>query len=118
MQFMKLSKTDDFTRRSFLALGTSAAAGLPALLGAPKHIPIGLELYSVRDQVKQNVNNAVRQVANIGYEVVEIHAIYLNYTIQQATALRKAMDQVKIRCVSTHNTLKAIEVGTSRIRLS
>ena len=106
---MKLREPDYSTRRSFFALGASATAGLSAVLGAHKHVPIGLELYSVRDQVKQNVNNAVRQVAKMGYEVVEIYSIYLDYSIEQATELRKVMDEVKIRCVSTHNNSKALE---------
>lgn len=76
--------------------------------GAGKRVPIGLEMYSVRDQMKENPNNAIRQVAKMGYEVVEIYSIYLEYSVAQATELRKVMDEVKIRCVSTHNNAKAL----------
>ena len=96
------------SRRSLLALGASAAAGFPGILGAAKRVPIGLELYSVRDEVKKDVQAAVRQVAQMGYEVAEIYSIYLDYTPEQAKDLRKVMDEVKIRCVSTHNSEKAL----------
>jgi sugar phosphate isomerase/epimerase len=95
------------SRRFVLALGASAA-GLPGVLRAAKHVPIGLELYSVRDEVKKDVQAAVRQVAKMGYEVVEIYSVYLDYTTEQAKDLRKVMDEVKIRCVSTHNSDKAL----------
>ncbi|MCW5976790.1 MAG: sugar phosphate isomerase/epimerase [Bryobacteraceae bacterium] len=106
---MRQTEPDIPSRRAFLALGASAAAGLPRMLrAARKHVPIGLELYSVRDHVKKDVNDAVRQVAKIGYEVVENYSIYFDYTPEQARLLRKTMDEVKIRCVSTHNSDKAL----------
>jgi sugar phosphate isomerase/epimerase len=109
IQIMKPTEPNNPSRRSFLALGASAAAGLPTVLGAArKRVPIGLELYSVRDEVKKDVQAAVRQVAKMGYEVVEIYSVYYDYTPEQTKALRKVMDEVKIKCVSTHNGDKAI----------
>ncbi len=45
---------DNVSRRSFLAL--FAAAPLWAALSANKHIPIGLELYSVRNDPEKRPN--------------------------------------------------------------
>jgi len=88
------------TRRSFLA--TAAATPL-VLQAARKHVPIGLELYSVRDQLKQDLMGTVREVAKLGYEGVEFYAPYFEWTPAYAKEVRKLLDELKIRCYSTHN---------------
>ena len=58
------------TRRSFLA----ASATLPWALRASassSSIPIGLELYSVRDELAKDPEGTVRAVAQLGYQCVE-----------------------------------------------
>ena len=89
------------SRRSFLAAG----AMLPLALRATpaKKIPVGLELYSVRDQLEKDVMGTVRAVTKMGYEVVEFFAPYHDWTedfTKQAGAL---LDDLGIRCNSTHN---------------
>ena len=89
------------TRRSFLA--TSAAAGCALATPAGKNVPVGLELYSVRDELAKNDMGAVRAVAQMGYQVVEFYAPYFDWTDAQAKHMRTLMDDLGIRCYSTHN---------------
>ncbi len=98
-----------FSRRSFLAL-TAAAPAVPAL-ALTKRIPIGLELYSVRDELKQDLAGTVRAVAKLGYEDVEFYAPYFQWTEAQAKDVRKLLDDLGIRCLSTHNGPPSFEEG-------
>ena len=91
-----------FSRRSFLAM----SAGLPWALksvASSNSIPVGLELYSVRDALKQDPEGTVRNVAQMGYQAVEFYAPYFEWTEAQAKQMRKLMDDLGIRCYSTHN---------------
>src|SRR5687767_7404866 len=89
------------SRRSFLAV--TAAAPL-TLAGQTKRIPIGLELYSVRDQLKEDLTGTVRAVAKLGYECVEFYSPYFEWTTAQAKEVRKLLDDLGITCPSTHNS--------------
>ena len=72
--------------------------------GAPsKSVPVGLELYSVRDELQKDPQGTVRAVAKMGYQCVEFYAPYFEWTAAQAKDMRKLMDEVRIRCYSTHN---------------
>lgn len=90
-----------FSRRSFLALG--AAAPLARTGAQGKRLPIGLEMYSVRNTMQQDLNGTVTAVAKMGYEVVEFYDPYHVWTADQARDVRKLMDGLGIRCNSTHN---------------
>ncbi|MGC1618859.1 MAG: sugar phosphate isomerase/epimerase family protein [Candidatus Acidiferrum sp.] len=89
------------TRRSFLAL----AAMLPWALrtSASSPIPVGLELFSVRNALKLDPTGTVRAVAGMGYQCVEFYAPYFDWTEAQAKDIRKLLDDLGIRCYSTHN---------------
>jgi sugar phosphate isomerase/epimerase len=69
--------------------------------------PVGLELYSVRDALMKDLTGTVRAVAKIGYQVVEFYSPYYSWTPQTATEVRKLMDDLGIRCPSTHNDSRA-----------
>jgi sugar phosphate isomerase/epimerase len=94
-----------FSRRSLLAL----TAAMPILSGASKRkqIPVGLELYSVRDQLKEDLIATVRSVAKMGYEDVEFYSPYFDWTAEYARQVRKLLDDVGVRCLSTHNDAHA-----------
>jgi sugar phosphate isomerase/epimerase len=70
---------------------------------ADRSIPVGLELYSVRDALKQDPEGTVRAVAQMGYQAVEFYAPYFEWTDAQAKQMRKLLDDLGIRCYSTHN---------------
>ena len=99
---MKTQNT--FSRRSFLGFLAAAPLGAAATAAAAaKHIPVGLELYSVRNDLKKDLAGTVRQVAKLGYKCVEFYSPYYQWTPTQAKEVRREMDDLGIRCYSTHN---------------
>jgi sugar phosphate isomerase/epimerase len=62
-----------------------------------------LELYSVREALKNDAEGTVRAVAQMGYQAVEFYAPYHEWTEAQAKQMRKLMDDLGIQCYSTHN---------------
>jgi sugar phosphate isomerase/epimerase len=96
---------DNLSRRSFLAFLT--ATPLWATLTSHKHVPIGLELYSVRNDLKNDLTGTVRAVAKMGYECVEFYAPYYDWTLDDAKNVRKELNALGIRCYSTHNSAKS-----------
>jgi len=100
------------SRRSFLTTVGAAALGSALPAGAfqrRKPLPIGLELYSVRDQLTKDLPGTVRAVAKMGYEVVEFYSPYLQWTPEYARDVRRLLDEVNLKCLSTHNSRAALE---------
>jgi len=97
--FLGMIQLPSITRRGFLA----AAAATPLAFSAGKGVPVGLELYSVRNEMTKDTVATVRAVAKMGYEVVEFYAPYYSWTTDYARDMRKLMDDAGIRCNSTHN---------------
>ena len=99
--------SSSLSRRTFLAL----AGAVPfALRGsaAPTTVPVGLELYSVRDALQKDLMGTVRAVAQAGYTLVEFYSPYYTWTPQQASDVRKLLDDLGVRCLSTHNDNRAL----------
>jgi sugar phosphate isomerase/epimerase len=97
-----MDKTHSVSRRTFLA----ASGALPFMLrsaAAQSRIPVGLELYSVRNELMKDQMATVRTVAKMGYQVVEFYSPYYQWTTETAKEIRKLMDDLGIRCLSTHN---------------
>src|ERR1022692_2085035 len=118
------------TRRNFLTVSGAAATALVAqaapnsVFAAPapasgnatpateaKKYPIGLELYSVRTELARDLPNTLQNVAKIGYEVVEFYAPYFDWTIPYAKDVRTQMDDLGLRCFSTHNQIGSFTPG-------
>ena len=111
------------SRRAFLALA-GAAAGSATLAGRsafasplspwsqgaksagkkPGTVPVGIELYTVRDALKADLMGTVRGVAKMGYEVVEFYSPYYDWTPQQASDVKKLLDDLGVKALSTHNS--------------
>jgi sugar phosphate isomerase/epimerase len=91
-------------RRSLLQLAAAALAS-PALAAKKKkkRIPVGLEIYSVREEEKKDLPGTLGALAKMGYEGVEFWAPYLEWTPEYAKEIRKRLDGLKMRCFSTHN---------------
>jgi len=93
------------SRRALLAI----AAGAPLACTSPtpqpesKKIPISLELFSVRNELKEDLMGTVRAVAGLGYDGVEFFSPYFEWTPEYAREVRKLLDDLNIRCYSTHN---------------
>src|SRR5262252_4346545 len=103
----QMTSFNSISRRSFLALAGAA----PFVLAAHKvkSVPVGLELYSVRDELAKDLMGTVRAVAKQGYEVVEFYSPYYQWTTDYAKDVRKLLDELNIKCLSTHNGRNALE---------
>jgi len=122
------SSADALSRRKFLAVSgmvpavllaqtasvRTLATEIPAAKGS--RYPIGLELYSVRGELAKDLPNTLRQVAKMGYEVVEFYAPYFDWTPAYAKEVRSRLDDLGLRCLSTHNHLGAFTPGEGMAR--
>lgn len=89
------------SRRSFLALSAALPWALRA--GAAPAVPVGLELYSVREALQRDPFATVRAVAQMGYQCVEFYAPYFDWSESQTKEMKKLLDGLGVRCFSTHN---------------
>lgn len=96
-----------WTRRKFMASGALLPWALrfadAQAAPAANTIPVGLEMYSVRDALGKDPTGTVRAVAAMGYQGLEFYAPYFAWSEAQAKEMRKLLDELKIRCFSTHN---------------
>ena len=65
------------TRRDMIKWSAAGAllTGVPQL-SQPNRIPIGVQLYSIRDECAKDFDSALRQVAAMGFEGVEFGGYY------------------------------------------
>jgi sugar phosphate isomerase/epimerase len=111
------------SRRAFLAQ-SGAAALLPSALPALAHAlesplrpktaavpPIGIELYALRTELARDLPNTLRTTKQLGYELVEFYAPYMNWTLPYAKDVRLMLDDLGLRCRSTHNALSSLVPG-------
>jgi sugar phosphate isomerase/epimerase len=129
IEFMAKDKiiVEPISRRNFLALSGAVPAAIltqslrdgafaapaPAAAAptAAKKYPIGLELYSVRTELMRDLPNTLKTVAKIGYEVVEFYAPYFNWPLPYAKDVRTQLDDLGLRCYSTHNHIESLTPG-------
>jgi sugar phosphate isomerase/epimerase len=90
---------DSLSRRSFLAL----AAAAPLASAAGKKVPVGLELYSVRDEMAKDLVATVTAVAKMGYPGVEFYGAYYDWPLDKTKEVRKLLNDLGIVCYATHN---------------
>lgn len=98
------------SRRQFLAVSAAAplAASLPVWASGTT-IPVGLELYSVREDLKKDEKGTLRAVAKLGYQCVEFYAPYYTWTPDHAKEIRQELDELGVKCYSTHNGFNALD---------
>ena len=94
--------SSSLSRRTFLALAGAVPFAFRAS-AAGNTPPVGLELYTVRDFLQKDLMGTVRPVAKMGYTLVEFYSPYYSWTPQQAGDMRKLLDDLGMRCLSTHN---------------
>lgn len=98
-----------WTRREFVTTAALAPFGVSAAfsaLPAGSAIPVGIEMYSVRNALAKDPTGTVREVAKAGYQGLEFYGPYYEWTVEQAKEMKKLLDELKIRCFSTHNDSK------------
>ena len=95
------------TRRAFLAMAGAAPFAASAFAQS-KTVPIGIELYSVRGELVKDLEGTVGTVAKMGYQIVEFYSPYFSWTPERAKEVRKLLDGLGVKCLSTHNGAQAI----------
>ena len=57
----------------------------------------------MREELKKDPEGTLRAVSQMGYEGVEFYAPYFDWTESQTKQIKKLLDDLGIRCFSTHN---------------
>jgi len=94
--------TTTISRRCFLAF--TAVMPWAWRARAATAIPMGIEMYSVREELQKDPHGTVRAIAEMGYQGLEFFAPYFEWSPAQAKEMKKLMDDLGIRCFSTHNS--------------
>ncbi len=113
MAHTRQDSRSNVSRRRLLKLGGVGLAALArpsitygaAAKPAKRHIPVGLQLYSVRDACAKDIDATLKQVADMGFEAVEF-AGYHKYD-KDPQGLRKTLDQLGLKVAGTHIRAKA-----------
>ncbi|MGB8734316.1 MAG: TIM barrel protein [Candidatus Sulfotelmatobacter sp.] len=98
------------SRRGFLKTATASAAcaalwnGAPRLLANALGLPLGLQLYSVRDVLPKDYDGTLHQLAALGYREVEA-AGFFGHTPAE---VKQSMDRAGLHCVSAHYPLSQL----------
>ena len=97
---------DRLSRRAFLA--AAGAAPLASALGeagaspARKKVPVGLGMYTLKDEEQRDRMATLRAVARMGYEGVEFWGPYFEWTVAYASEVKALLDELGLACYSTH----------------
>ena len=92
------------SRRTFLKTASASAAcaalwnSAPWLMANALGLPLGVQLYSVRDLLPKDYEGTLKQLGAIGYREVEA-AGFFDHTPAQ---VKQAMDHAGLQCVSAH----------------
>jgi sugar phosphate isomerase/epimerase len=97
------------TRRDFLKQGAMAVAStafLPELSSFKKKKFVGVQLYSVRDDMKKDPLSTLKKVAEMGYKNVE-HAYYIDRKFYgwSAKEFKKILDDLGLKMPSGHTVM-------------
>ncbi len=93
------------SRRDFVKAGAGVTIG-GAVLGSkmwasPRGLPLGIQLYTVRDQLKQDFEGTLKGVHSAGF--VEVEAA--GYYGRTAPQFKQAVESAGLKCVSVHHSL-------------
>lgn len=67
-------------------------------------LPIGLQLYSIKDETEKDFVGALRKVAEIGYDGVE----FAGYGGLSSKALKELLDELKLKACGSHVSLELL----------
>ena len=109
---MKSTASLEISRREFVRRSALGAAGLTlgagsvgsALAAAAGKIPVGVQLYSVREQCKTDLPGTLSAIAKMGYRGVE----FAGYHGKTAKELRQTLDGLGLVTCGTHTPYESI----------
>ena len=96
------------SRRTFVKTASASAAcaalwsHVPRLMANPLGLPLGLQLYSVRDVLPKDYEGTLKRIAALGYREVEAAGFFGH----SPSDVKQAMDHAGLHCVSAHYPLK------------
>ena len=103
-----------FSRRQFLVAGAASAVtatylsgGLSELQASPLGLPVGLQLYTVKEDLAKDFNGTLQQVAAAGYKEVEAAGFY----DRKAADFKHSIEAVGLRLPGAHYSLQSLLEG-------
>ncbi len=104
----------NITRREFGK--TMAAASAVLSFGSfsratEEPLPIGIQLYTVRDLTRENFKDTLKRVADIGYPAFE----FAGYGGMQAKELKTFLDELGVQACGTHEGFNSISEDTEAV---
>jgi sugar phosphate isomerase/epimerase len=101
----------EFPRREFLKASAALAAATvvsPAWLSArPLGRPVGIQLYTVKDELAKDFDGTLKKIAAIGYQEVEAAGFYN----RSAAEFRKSIERAGLTIPSAHYSLQDLLEG-------
>jgi sugar phosphate isomerase/epimerase len=91
-----------FLQNAGLGLTAFALSRQGQLLADPYGMPIGLQLYTVRDHMEKDLEGTLKRVAEIGYKVVELGSF--DYYGKKPAELWRILTDHGLKVTSTHFT--------------
>ena len=88
----------DFLQTTAASLTAATLLRPTRLLASPFGLPLGLQLYSVRDLLPKDAQGTLQKIADTGYKEVEA-AGFFGYTAQD---VKNGMSDAGLHCVSAH----------------
>lgn len=108
------SENHMINRREFV--GAALAAG--ALHAAPLGMPIGCQLYPVRDRIPQDFDGLLKELAQIGFRTIETcsppgyqKSGFTALESKPAAGIKQAMHSAGLRCISCHYPLRELRAA-------
>src|SRR5271166_2557508 len=99
------------SRRDFLKLAGAASVAAfafhdaPSLDAYPLGLPLGLQLYSLRELLPKDFDGTLKAIAAAGYTEVEAAGFYA----MSAQEFKQSMDTAGLHCVSAHYPLSMLQ---------
>lgn len=100
----------DFLKAAAVGAGVAGLEGFgalaPQVAAAKKRIPVGVQLYSVREQAAKDLPAVLEAIGKMGYKGVEF-AGYYGWE-SKPKELRQLLDDNGLRCCGTHTDLETV----------
>ena len=100
-----MKKTGLLSRRGFMSVAAAAGCGIVASAGDGLALskkkavtPVGLQLYTLRDLMKEDFAGTVAKVAEIGYDAVE----FAGYGGLSASGVKRLLSDLGLVCAGSH----------------
>jgi len=105
------------SRRDFLKLASAATVAAIAFHDAipleayPLGLPLGLQLYSLRELLPTDFDGTLKAIDAAGYTEVEAAGFYA----MSAQDFKQSMDKAALRCVSAHYPLTMLQPNLENV---